>query len=86
MGARDHLPRVFHTTAPELSVPEGNEHAVSTPRPDILSEEVEDVLWKGIVTLVPLDQERSGFYSTYFLIPKQAGVHMPILNLKFFRV
>ena len=59
----------------------------STPphvRPDVLSDEVEDLLRKGVIKPVPLDQERSGFYSTYFLVPKRDGGHRPILNLKLF--
>ena len=48
--------------------------------PDILFEEVEDLLRKGVVT----DQEKSMFYSTYFLVPKQDGGHRPILYLKLF--
>ena len=35
-----------------------------------MSEEVEGLIRKGVVTPVPLDQERSGFYSTYFFVPK----------------
>ena len=60
----------------------------STPPPrarsDILSNEVEDLLRKGVVKPVPLDQERKGFYSSYFLVPERDGGHRPILNLKFF--
>ena len=52
--------------------------------PDVLSEEVEDLLRKGVIKSVPLDQERSRFYSTYFLVPKRDGGHIPILNLKLF--
>ena len=52
--------------------------------PSSPSEEVEDLLRKGVVKPVPLDQKRSGFYSTYFLVPKRDGGHRPILNLKFF--
>ena len=52
--------------------------------PYILSKEVEGLLRNGVVTPVPLDLERSGFYSTYFLAPNQDGGHRPILNLKFF--
>ena len=48
-----------------------------------MSKDVEDLLRKGVVTPV-LDQERSRFYNTYFLVPKRDGDHRPILNLKFF--
>lgn len=52
--------------------------------PGVLSDEVEDLLRKGVIKPVPLHQERSGFYSTYFLVPKRDGGHRPILNLKLF--
>ena len=52
--------------------------------PDILSEEVEGLLRKGVVKPVTLDHERSGFYITYFLVPKRDRGYRPILNLKFF--
>ena len=42
-----------------------------------MSEEVEDLLRKGVVKPVPLDKERSGFYSTYFFVPKRDGGHRP---------
>ena len=38
--------------------------------PNILTEDVEDLLRKWAVTPVPLDQERSVFYIIYFLVPK----------------
>ena len=45
---------------------------------------MEGLIRKGVVKPVPLDQERSRFYSTYFLVPKRDGGHRPILNLKLF--
>jgi len=49
-----------------------------------LSEEVASLLDKSAVEKVPPDQERTGFYSTYFLVPKKDGGIRPILNLKRF--
>ena len=37
---------------------------------------------KGAVRIVPPNQARSGFYSTYFTVPKKDGGIRPILNLK----
>ena len=37
-----------------------------------------------MVKTVPLEQERSGLYSTYFLVAKRGREHRPILNLKLF--
>ena len=36
--------------------------------------------------MTPLDKVRSGYYSTYFLVPKNDGGHRSILNLKFFNL
>ena len=36
-----------------------------------MSEEVEGLIRKGVITPVPLDQERRGIYSTSFLVPKR---------------
>ena len=49
-----------------------------------LSDEVESLLEKCAVEPVPPGQERQGFYSTYFLVPKKDGGIRPILNLKSF--
>ena len=49
-------------------------------------EKAEGLLKKGVVKPVPLDQERSRFYSTYFLVQKRDRGHRPILNLKFFNI
>ena len=50
----------------------------------VLSEEVSDMIAKGAVVPVPLDQEETGYYSTYFLVPKKDGGLRPILNLRYF--
>ena len=43
--------------------------------PDMLTTEVEDLLSKRAVAAVPLDQEREGFYSTYFVQNGDTEVH-----------
>ena len=53
---------------------------------ELLSNEVKDLLWKGAIVLTPLDQVRSGYYSTYFLVPKKDGGLRLILNLKYFNL
>ena len=50
----------------------------------VLSDEVESLLQKRAVVPVPPGQEREGYYSTYFLVPKKDGGLRPILNLKLF--
>ena len=51
-----------------------------------MTNEVEGLLRKGAVVLIPLGQEKTRFYSTYFLVPKKNRGHQPILNLMFFNV
>ena len=62
----------------------------NTPVPrdgmELLSSEVEDLLRKGAIVQTPLVQGRSGYYSTYFLVPKKDGSLRPILNLKYFNL
>ena len=45
-------------------------------------DEVDDLLKKSAIEVVPKDQEGLGFYSTFFIVPKKDGGHRPILNLK----
>lgn len=49
--------------------------------PIILSE-VESLLEKGAIEPVPPSQIKSGFYSTFFLVPKKTGDLRPIINLR----
>ncbi len=48
----------------------------------VMDGEVVDLQEKGAVVPVPSGQEGSGFYSTYFSVPKKDGGSRPILNLK----
>ena len=41
---------------------------------------------KGAIVLTLLDQVRSGYCSTYFLVPIKDSGHRPILNLKYFNL
>jgi hypothetical protein len=45
-------------------------------------EEVNKLLGKGAIELVPTGQEGQGFYSTFFIVPKKDGGLRPILHLK----
>ena len=53
-------------------------------RQSALLDEVEELLGKCAIELVPPGQEKDGFYSTYFTVPKKDGGIRPILNLKLF--
>ena len=44
--------------------------------------EVNKLLGKGAIELVPPGQEGQGFYRTFFIVPKKDGGLRPILNLK----
>ena len=54
----------------------------------VLSNEVEDLLQQGAIVPTTLDQVRSGYYSTYFLVPKKdSSLELrSILNLKYFNL
>ena len=47
-----------------------------------LRKEIASLLTKGTVIPVPRDQENSGLYSPYFLVPKKNGQMRPILDLR----
>ena len=79
--------RILHRNDPTPKVPKGSgTHQTPLEGPLVLSNRVKDHLRKGVVVLTPLDQVRSGYYSTYFLVPKKDGGHRLILNLKFFNL
>lgn len=43
-------------------------------------EGVENLLQK--ISKVPFNAQQTGFYSTYFIVPKKDGGHLPILDLR----
>ncbi|XP_061089895.1 uncharacterized protein LOC133123446, partial [Conger conger] len=47
-----------------------------------LSQEIETLLAKSAIRLVPKHDEMRGFYSLYFLVPKKDGGVRPILDLR----
>ena len=47
-----------------------------------LKEEVQSLINKEVVQVVPTSEEGQGFYSTFFLVPKKPEGFRPILNLK----
>ena len=49
---------------------------------DILEAEVEDLLRKDAIEIVPLYEINSGFYSTFFLVPKKSRKMRPVINLR----
>ena len=49
---------------------------------DLLKLEVEDLLKKDAIETVPWNEINSGFYSTFFLVPKKNGKMRPVINLR----
>ena len=49
---------------------------------DCLTEEVQCLLKKGVVEIVPPNEVLDGYYSTFFLTPKSTGGLRPILNVR----
>lgn len=49
---------------------------------EVLLQEIQSLLAKDAIEEVPLSQAFSGFFSSYFLVPKKTGELRPILNLK----
>ncbi|XP_067652431.1 uncharacterized protein [Haliotis asinina] len=54
----------------------------SRERAEVLRAEVQSLLDKAAIEMVPEGQQEDGFYSTYFLVTKEDGGFRPILNLK----
>ncbi|XP_067659472.1 uncharacterized protein [Haliotis asinina] len=54
----------------------------SRERAEVLRAEVQSLLDKAAIEMVPKGQQEDGFYSTYFLVTKKDGGFRPILNLK----
>ena len=48
----------------------------------VLLEEVQSLLQKRAIEIVPRDQAEEGFYSTLFVVPKKTGDLRPVINLK----
>ncbi len=48
----------------------------------ILLDKVKNLLVKGAVEMVPLAQSESGFYTGYFLVPKEYGGLRPTLDFR----
>ena len=49
---------------------------------NILEAEVEDLLRKDAIEMVPFQEINCGFYSTFFLVPKKNGKMRPVINLR----
>ena len=49
---------------------------------NILEAEVEDLLRKDAIEMVPLQEINCGFYSTFFLVPKKNVKMRPVINLR----
>src|SRR4029434_5523495 len=47
-----------------------------------LQEEIVSLLRKEAISIVPPEEEASGFYSRHFLVPKKDGNYRPILDLR----
>ena len=49
---------------------------------DVIKQEINSLLEKKAIEVVPFSQIHSGFYSTLFLVPKKTGDLRPVINLK----
>ncbi len=50
----------------------------------VMEREVDTLLRKGAIEVVPPNERESGFYSRYFIVPKKDGGLRPILDLRQF--
>ena len=76
---REGLKLDFMTKPPFSGVRHTNVNAQNTA---ILQSEVEKLLQKGAIEPVPPAEMETGFYSTFFVVPKKTGDLRPIINLK----
>ena len=56
-------------------------HVTSTNL-ELISLEVKELLAKGCIEHVPVNQIMDGFYSTFFLVKKKTGDMRPVINLR----
>lgn len=56
--------------------------SIPTAQIDVLLKEVEELLSKNAIENVTQQEKLSGFYSTFFLVPKKCGKMRPIINLR----
>ena len=64
-----HLTGIKHTSVNARNIP-------------IILAEVEDLIEKNAIEIVPQAEIHQGFYSTLFLVPKKTGDLRPVINLK----
>ncbi|VDH90179.1 Hypothetical predicted protein [Mytilus galloprovincialis] len=64
-----HLTGIKHTSVNARNLP-------------IILAEVEDLIEKNAIEIVPQAEIHQGFYSTLFLVPKKTGDLRPVINLK----
>lgn len=58
------------------------ETRVPSHQKDLIGKEIEALLEKNAIEIVPEHQIQSGFYSTLFLVPKKNGEMRPVINLR----
>jgi len=49
---------------------------------DILQEEIDILIQKDVIEIVPQQEVHSGFYNTFFLVPKKNEKMRPVINLR----
>lgn len=76
---RDGLKFEFTAKPPYTGIRHTN---VNVQNAAILQSEVEKLLQKGAIEPVPPENMKTGFYSTFFLVPKKTGDLRPIINLR----